>query len=97
MIVPVTQQQQKFSDREDGSVLKILIQAAESWISSGSADVDVDATDARSRGLLYEIGNDFEYQEDMSASKTFVRTGKNGHKDLAKCATRLLCFLYRQK
>ena len=97
MVEPVRQQLDKYSERDDDSKLKILIDAADEWVISGSADADVDATDTKSRGMLYELANDYEYAEDMSSSSTFTSTEAGGYKDLVQSATRLLCFLSRRK
>ena len=51
----------------------------------------------KSRGMLYELANDYEYAEDMSSSSTFTSTEAGGYKDLVQSATRLLCFLSRRK
>ena len=42
MVEPVRQQLDKYSERDDDSKLKILIDAADEWVISGSADADVD-------------------------------------------------------
>lgn len=97
MVEPVSQQQNKYSARYDDSKLKVLIDAGTEWIASGSADADVDATGAKSRGMLYELANDYEYAEDMAKAKTFAPTEKGGYKDLIQCMTQLLCFLSRRK
>jgi hypothetical protein len=47
MVEPVRQQLDKYSERDDDSKLKILIDAADEWVTSGSADADVDATDTQ--------------------------------------------------